>query len=76
MNPRSLPPEGEELRALELLAQIFAQTAPKYQFSAKPNKAQIAETMSQQAVDAYGMSKSKLHRSLREALEAWEEMRS
>lgn len=69
---------GEELRALEalgLLAETVAKQAPKYQRNGKPNKAQIAEAMSQQAGEVYGMSKSKLQRLLSYALDAWEEKR-
>ncbi|MGO2132393.1 MAG: hypothetical protein ACTH3D_05755 [Halomonas sp.] len=72
------PAEGEELRALEalgLLAETVAKQAPRYQRNNKPNKAQIAEVMSQQAGEVYGMSKSKLQRLLSDALDAWEEKR-
>lgn len=72
------PTEGEELRALEalgLLAETVAKQAPKYQRNGKPNRAQIAEAMSQQAGEVYGMSKSKLQRLLSDALDAWEEKR-
>lgn len=69
---------GIELRALEalgLLAETVAKQAPKYQRNGKPNRAQIAEAMSNQAGEVYGMSKSKLQRLLSDALDAWEERR-
>lgn len=69
---------GDERRALEalgLLAEMVATQAPKYQRNGKPNRAQIAEAMSQQAGDVYGMSKSKLQRLLSDALDTWKEKR-
>lgn len=66
---------AEDLRALEalgLLAETVAKQAPKYQCNGKPNKAQIALAMSQQAGDVYGMSQSKLAHLLSDALDAWE----
>lgn len=74
-----LSSEGEELRALEalgLLAETFALKGPsnwRKLETGKPNKAQIAEAMSKQAGEVYGMSKSKLQRLLTDALVAWEE---
>lgn len=68
--------ERDEIRALEalgLLAETFSKLAPKYHLSGKPNKAQIAEAMSNHAGDVYGMSKSKLQRLLTESLNAWDE---
>lgn len=70
--------DAEELRALEalgLLAETVAKQAPRYQCNGKPNKAQIAEAMSNQAGEVYGTSKSKLQRLLSDALDAWEERR-
>ncbi|SFT48188.1 hypothetical protein [Halomonas saccharevitans] len=72
--------EGEELRALEalgLITETIAKLGPKYRKgdAGKPNCAQIAHAMSQQAGEVYGMSKSKLQRLLSYALDAWEEKR-
>lgn len=72
------PTAGEELRALEalgLLAVTFAKQAPKYQRNGKPNCAQIAKAMDQQAGKVSGMGDSKLARLLSDALAAWEEKR-
>ncbi len=77
------PTEGKDLRALEalgLLAVTFAKGRGQYthERSGKPNCAQVAEAMSQQARqdgEVYGMSKSKLQRLLSDALIAWEEKR-
>lgn len=68
--------EGENLRALEalgLLAETFAKQGPKYRKgdAGKPNCAQIAKAMSQQAGDTPGMGESKLQRLLSDALDAW-----
>jgi len=74
----SIEAGGEEVRALEalgLLAETVAKQAPRYQRNGKPNRAQIAEAMSQQAGEVYGMSKSKLQRLLSDALDAWDEKR-
>lgn len=74
----SQPSERDEIRALEalgLLAETFSRSASKYDLSGKPNKAQIAEAMSNHAGDIYGMSKSKLQRLLTDSLNAWDERR-
>jgi len=77
----SLPKAAaEELRALEalgLLAETFAKLGPKYRKgdAGKPNCAQIAQAMSQQAGDTPGMGERKLAGLLSDALDAWRDKR-
>lgn len=71
---------GEELRALEalgLLAETFAKLGPKYRKgdAGKPNCAQIAQAMSQQASETPGMGERKLAGLLSDALDAWHDKR-
>lgn len=73
--------EGEELRTLEalgLLVETFAKQEAhtrKYRVgeAGRPNCAQIAKAMNNQAGDVYGMSESKLQRLLSKALTTWQE---
>jgi len=69
---------GDELRALEalgLLIETMAKQSHKYRVgeAGRPNCAQIAEAMSQQADDIYGMKPRTLKGRLGEALTAWQE---
>ncbi|ERS81723.1 hypothetical protein [Halomonas sp. PBN3] len=71
---------ADELRALEalgLLAETFAKLGPKYRKgdAGKPNCAQIAQAMSQQAGDTPGMGERKLAGLLSDALDAWRDKR-
>ncbi|BCB08031.1 hypothetical protein HHSLTHF2_19210 [Vreelandella venusta] len=70
--------EGDELRILEalgLLIETMAKQSHKYRIgdNGRPNCAQIAEAMSQQAGDVYGMKPRTLQERLSKALAAWQQ---
>lgn len=76
-NDQGLANDLRALEALGLLAETFAKQGAKYRKgdAGKPNCAQIAQAMSQQAGETPGMGERKLAGLLSDALDAWHDKR-